>query len=207
MPGVVNPPTHPERRRSPRHVVRLPGYLAFALGLGAVAGVLWWWIVDLPGYRVNSDGGASTTERGLAGFIGGDAWFTLIGLVVGVVLGLVAWRRLGDLGWPVVFVATLAAVGASLICWAVGYHLGPGAFAPRLAAAQPGDVVPIELTVRAKAALLVWPFAATIPVLLGSSLGHDAEEPRPLNRASLLTEPIFGRPIFGRPIFKPRSRR
>ncbi|MBA3529342.1 MAG: hypothetical protein H0T91_08565, partial [Propionibacteriaceae bacterium] len=94
----------------------MPSYLALALGLGAIAGVLWWSIVDLPGYQVNSDGGASTTERGLADFIGGDAWFTLIGLVVGLMLGVVAWRRLSDLGWPVVFVATLAAVGASLVC-------------------------------------------------------------------------------------------
>ena len=44
-----------------------------------------------------------------------------------------------------------------------------------------GDLVRVDLTVRARAALLVWPLFAVIPVLLGSSLGRDpeTEEPEP----------------------------
>jgi len=156
------------------------GFVLFALGVGAVAGVLWWWLVDLPGYLVDNDGKAVTSERGLADFIGGDAWFTLLGAVVGLVLGCLAWLRLQLLGWPVVLVSALAALGAALVCWTVGYHLGPGDFTVRLADARPGDLVLVELTVRARASLLVWPFAATVPVLLWSSLGRDDEEPRPL---------------------------
>jgi hypothetical protein len=60
--------------------------------------------------------------------------------------------------------------------------LGPDNFVGRLAAAKPGELVPIELTLRARASLLTWPFFAIIPVLLGSSLGRDEEEPRPLFR-------------------------
>jgi hypothetical protein len=71
---------------------------------------------------------------------------------------------------------------SALTCWLVGYLLGPGDFAARLAAAQPGDLVSIPLTLRAYASLLTWPFFAVIPVLLGSSLGRDDEEPRPLLR-------------------------
>jgi hypothetical protein len=153
-----------------------------AAGLGAVAGVIWWSVVTLPGYQVGSDGGASTSERGLTEFIGADAEFTVIGLVGGALVGLAAWRAFRSLGWLVVPVATVVAVGAALVCWQVGYRLGPGDFATRLAAAKPGDIVPIELTVRAKAALLTWPFAATIPLLLGSSLGRDDEVPKPLFR-------------------------
>ena len=41
--------------------------------------------------------------------------------------------------------------------------------------AQPGDVVPIDLTVRARPALAVWPLFAVVPVLLGASLGRDPE--------------------------------
>ena len=69
---------------------------------------------------------------------------------------------------------------AGLLCWVVGYQLGPGPFVPRLAAAEPGDLVPIELTIRAQASLLVWPFARSSRVLLGSSLGRDDEDPTPL---------------------------
>jgi hypothetical protein len=161
---------------------RVMAFAALGLGLGAVAGVAWWGMVDVPAYRVNPDGGASIGERGLAEFVAGDAWFCAIGLLVGVGLGLVAWRVLSDLGWPLVLLVGVVAVLSSLMCWYVGHRLGPGDFVGRLAAAQPGDLVPIELTLRARASLLTWPFFAIMPVLLGSSLGRDEEEPRPLLR-------------------------
>lgn len=156
--------------------------VALGLGLGAAGGVAWWGLTDLPTYLVGPDGGANTSERGLAQVLGSDAWFTVIGAVVGLVLGTIAWRRLGRTGWPVVLLGTGTAALAALLCWAVGRELGPGEFTARLAAAQPGDRVPIELALRAKASLLVWPFFAVIPILLGSSLGRDEEDPRPVNR-------------------------
>jgi hypothetical protein len=160
----------------------LLGFLAGSLALGAVAGVVWWLIVKPPAYELNSNGGATTTERGLTEFIAGDAWFCAIGLVAGLLIGLAAWRWLRSLGWTVVLVVLVCAVASALTCWLVGYRLGPGDFSARLAAAQPGQLVPIPLTLRARASLLVWPFFAIIPVLLGSSIGRDEEEPRPLLR-------------------------
>ena len=157
-------------------------FAVLAVGVGALAGLLWSRIVELPGYSVASDGKASTSERGLTEFIGPDAWFAAIGVLVGVGLGVLAWRRFRDLGWPVVLLAVLGALAAALVCWATGYHLGPGDFATRLASAKPGDFVAIQLTLRAKASLVVWPFVASIPVLLGSSLGRDEEEPTPIFR-------------------------
>jgi hypothetical protein len=138
--------------------------------------------VKPPAYELNSNGGATTTERGLTEFIAGDAWFCAIGLVAGLLIGLAAWRWLRSLGWTVVLVVLVCAVASALTCWLVGYRLGPGDFSARLAAAQPGQLVPIPLTLRARASLLVWPFFAIIPVLLGSSIGRDEEEPRPLLR-------------------------
>ena len=161
---------------------RVLALAALGLGLGAVAGVVWWALVELPAYTVLADGGAGIDERGLAEFAAGDAWFAAIGLVVGPALGLVAWRTLKNLGWPLVLLVAAVAVAAALVCWLVGHRLGPEDFVPRLAAAQPGDTVPIELTLRARASLLTWPFLAVVPVLLGSSLGRDDEEPSPLFR-------------------------
>jgi len=165
-----------------RVVVRLGGFAAASLGLGAAAGVVWWLLVKPPAYELNSNGGATTSERGLAQFIAADAWFCVIGLVVGFLIGIAAWRWLRTLGWSVVLVVVVCAVASALMCWLVGYRLGPGDFSARLAAANPGDLVPIPLTLRARASLLTWPFFAVIPVLLGSSLGRDEEEPRPLRR-------------------------
>jgi hypothetical protein len=150
-------------------------FVALGLGLGALSGVAWWALTDLPTFRVLSNGGAVTSERGLAGFIAADAWYVVCGAVVGLVVGVLAWRWFGRVGWLVVVLAAGLGTAAGLLCWFVGYRIGPGSFDARLAAAQPGDLVPIDLTVRARAALLVWPLFAVIPVLLGSSLGRDPE--------------------------------
>ena len=174
----VSKPTH----RTWRVAARLSIFAVGSLTLGAAAGVLWWLLVKPPAYEVNSNGGATTSERGLTEFIAADAWFCAVGLVVGSLIGLAAWRWLRTLGWTIVLVVLICATASALTCWLVGYRLGPGDFSARLAAAQPGDLVPIPLTLRARASLLVWPFFAIIPVLLGSSLGRDDEEPRPLLR-------------------------
>ena len=173
-----------ERASSPSRLsaVRVLAFAALGLGLGAVAGVVWWAVVDLPAYTVQADGGAGINERGLAEFAAGDAWFCAIGLVAGLGLGVIAWRSLKDLGWPLVLLVGVVAVAGALACWFVGHRLGPDDFVARLAAAKPGDAVPIELTLRARASLLTWPFFAVVPVLLGSSLGRDDEEPTPLFR-------------------------
>ena len=174
--------------------VRVVAFLALGLGLGALAGVVWWAVVDLPAYVVGSDGGAGITERGLSEFVAGDAWFCAIGLFVGVGLGLVGWRQLADLGWPLVLLVAAVALVAALVCWLVGHQLGPTDFVPRLAAARPGEEVPIELTLRARASLLTWPFLAIIPVLLGSSLGPDEEEPRRAFRRRSKEQSVAGEP-------------
>lgn len=182
-------------------------FVALALGVGAVAGVVWWRAVDLPGYLVGPDGAASTSERGLAAFVAGDAWFTVLGLVGGLVLGWVAWRRLGAVGWPMVLVVACAALGAALVCWLVGYLLGPGNFNQRLAVARPGDLVRIQLTLRARASLLAWPFAATIPVLVGASLGRDDEEPPPRSARPHPARPPADRLASDRPPLRRRFAR
>jgi hypothetical protein len=180
--GVVTESASTPTRRSGRLAFRLLAFLGGSLALGAAAGVVWWLVVKPPAYELNSNGGATTSERGLSEFIAGDAWFCAIGLVVGLLIGLAAWRWLRTVGWSVVLVVLVCAVASALTCWLVGYRLGPGDFSARLAAAQPGQLVAIPLTLRARASLLTWPFFAIIPVLLGSSLGRDEEEPRPLLR-------------------------
>ena len=182
-PSAETPADRPGQRVQPdvrhrRTWLQVVLYLLAAGGVGAVAGVLWWQVVPLPVYTVGSNGGASTTERGLTQYVAGDAWFSLIGFGVGVGLGLLAWRVFRRIGWPIVPLVVVASVIAALICWLVGWKLGPGPFPPRLAEAQAGALVPIELTVRAPVSVLVWPFGAVLVTLLGSSLGRDDEVPR-----------------------------
>ena len=184
----VEPGPEPLRSRLPW--IRIGGFAALALGLGAAGGVAWWALVRLPSYAVARNGTAGVSERGLTEFFAGDAWFCLIGFVVGLFLGILGWRLFRAYGWPVALGVVVLAFLAGLLCWAVGFRLGPGSFVDRLAAAQPGDLVPIELTVRSRAALLIWPFAAVVPALLGSSLGRDDEIPRSLFRRPRSADPV-----------------
>jgi hypothetical protein len=188
VPGLLEEPRPAGGRRLQRPGRLRLAVLAFVglgLGLGAAGGVAWWQLVDLPVYTLADTGQASTSERGLAGFVAGDAWFCAVGAAVGLLLGIIAWRRFRDIGWSVVLLGTLTAVASALIAWEVGLHLGPQNFDHRLAAAGPGDRVPIDLTLRTRASLLIWPFFAVIPILLGSSLGRDDEDPSPVLRPAV----------------------
>ena len=92
MSGVVTESASSSSRATWRLAGRLAGLAAASLGLGVAAGVVWWLVVKPPAYELNSNGGATTTERGLSEFIAADAWFCAIGLVAGLLIGLAAWR-------------------------------------------------------------------------------------------------------------------
>lgn len=171
-----------ESRTSRRHrlVSELGVFLGTCLVVGALAGLLWSQLAVLPGYLVDDQGRATTSERGLAEQFSGDAWFCLLAAVGGLLIGVLAWWRLVRVGWTVILLAAAGALVAGGLAWLVGWTMGPGDFETRLAQARPGDLVPIQLTLRAPVSLLVWPFMASIPILLWSSLAPDNEEPTPL---------------------------
>jgi len=162
---------------------RFWAFVPLTLLLGVIAGVVWWAVVGLPGYLVMADGSAATTQRGLTEIFGSDAWYSLIGAVVGLILGILAWALFGRSGWVVVPIAVVASVVAAAVCWWLGWVLGPGPLNDRLVAAKAGDFVPIELTVRAPVAVLVWVMATIIPIVGRASLGPDPDEPGPVRRA------------------------
>jgi hypothetical protein len=191
-------------------------FAAMAAVVGFFCGVFWWGVVDLPTYRIAEDFRGYTTERGLTEFFGTDAWFSGLGLTVGVALGYVAWRWFKDVGWPVTFVAGLGSLLAGGICDVTGRWLGPGSFDTRLAAASPGDVIPIDFQLHSPIALVVWAFAGVLPILVASSMGPDAEEePRPPRKRRHLSagrrdEPVEAGEVVGHdiaPLPEPTPRR
>lgn len=164
-------------------VGRLGVLTALALAIGALSALLWVNLVTLPAYEVRADGRAAIDEAGLASLISADAAFVVLGLVCGVLVGAASWAWFRDLGWPVGVIAVGAGLLAGATCWWLGTLAGPGPFDERLAAAQPGDVVPVGLEIRAPSALAVWSFAAVAVPLFVASLGPDVRRrPRPSRR-------------------------
>ena len=148
-----------------------------ALVVGIVAAVVWRLVVQPPSYLVQADGSASMSERGLTEIFGADAWYVVLGVVFGAVIGVITWRRFKHLGWVSAFLAGGLGALAGVVCWQLGQLLGGTSFDERLATAKPGDLVPISLELHAISALAIWAFAAVTPVLLISSLGKDEEDP------------------------------
>jgi hypothetical protein len=142
-------------------VVTVVGFCA----LGLVGARIWFNATDLPAYLVTR-GGGSLDELQLGRYFNSPGWFLVIGLGLGLLGGLLfgaVYRRHGVLVVVAVFAGSLL---ASYICYHYGVTLDQGPVGPRVHAAQPGDRVPVELTLGAVGVRLAWPIAALVGVLI-----------------------------------------
>lgn len=162
---------------------RLLVFVAGSVIAGPLAGLLWSALAPRSTYRIRDDLYASITERGHAQVVASDVVFTIITGLLGVVIGVVGWALLHRRGWLVTFVPPLAALAASLMAWQLGISIGDGNFVEEIAAAIPGDVVSVNLTLRSMSAMIVGPLAAVTPVMLLAAFwpeprGDRSDEPR-----------------------------
>jgi hypothetical protein len=94
------------------------------IGLGAVMGVLWWWITPTEQW-IKVDGGLGPAELSSPNWFAADGWFLVLGVVAGLVLTGISWVWARQ--HPVALVVGLL-IGASLlslVAWSVGGVLGP----------------------------------------------------------------------------------
>lgn len=159
----------PARARRSAPVV---AYVLSALLVGVVGGVVWRTTTPLPGYTVGPDGKAVISELALTRLFTADARYTLIALIGGSVLGLLAAALLHRRGWWVVVWAVIGPVLAGLAAWGAGI-VGAVPLQERLAAATVGRTEPVDLALNAPVAVLVWPFAAVLVVLLWSAFAPE----------------------------------
>lgn len=137
----------------------IPRTLLFALavvGIGVLAGILWHLVVTLPTFLTADDSSLQMTERAQGQVFAIDAVYSLIGVLFGALLGILAWKLWSEVGWQKVLIGAVGALAAALLCWAIGVIMGPGDFAARAVAAQPGDRVPVDFALRARSAVLTW---------------------------------------------------
>lgn len=145
---------------------RLGLFLAACLLAGVIAGVVWALGAELPVYVLDDNLAATMSETQLATVFGADALFTLLVGVLGLGLGILSWFWFNASGWWVCVLAIIGALLMALVTWQTGVTILPPDFQERLATANPGDVVPVDLQLRSHAALVMAPFAAITPVML-----------------------------------------
>ncbi|MDR2620022.1 MAG: hypothetical protein LBC29_02695 [Propionibacteriaceae bacterium] len=146
------------------------------LGAASIGGLIWHSVTVVQTYTVGADHGAVITERGLSQLFAMDVWYVFTGLIVGILLGSLTWTLFHQIGWWVAPLAALVGLIAAVICWQLGEALGPSDFAARVAAALPGDKVPVDFTLHTLTALLTWPFGALIPVILYAAFERNPVE-------------------------------
>ncbi|MDR1807203.1 MAG: hypothetical protein LBR33_04705 [Propionibacteriaceae bacterium] len=147
----------------------LGAYVLVTLIVGALAGTVWYWAVDLPGYTLDNSFFATMSELAHSQIFAADAWLSGLGVLAGIGLGWLAWRWFGRLGWPCAVIAPLAGLLAGFSCSFVGSLLGPDDFDVRLANAQPSATpVAVELASHTPVYLAVWAAAALLPILAGT---------------------------------------
>lgn len=162
--------------------------LTGAGALGVLGAVVWWWLVDLPTYTRAADSGSMDAVE-LSRSVGIDAWFAVTAGVLGFLLGAGLLLRAVRAPRAAVFVGLGAATLAGLVMVGVGRLLGPGDLDARLAAASPGDRVPVPLVPNSDTLdvlglplpliVLVWPVAALAGAVLVLVLAPPPDEGPP----------------------------
>ena len=95
------------------------------VALGALMGVIWWWVAPTEEWRVVDGGRLVPSEIGFNAWFAADGWFAVLGAVAGVLLTLISWRR-GRRN-PVALAIGVIVGGAllALTAWSLGGILGP----------------------------------------------------------------------------------
>jgi hypothetical protein len=153
---------------------------AWALLATAASGIpaaFVWWALARPSQWLATERGLVLTEGNATGRFQVVAMFTLVGLVLGLVAGVLVQLATRPSHWRTVVGLAAAALAAALICWRLGVWLGPPP--PQEATGlDVGDTVAAPLAVDTVVPFLVWPLIALLGYTLALYLGSDGvDEP------------------------------
>jgi hypothetical protein len=129
--------------------------------LGVAAGFIWPAVAPRPLLVVVARGSADVVNPETAAFIVADVWFTVLGLIGGVLSGLLGYlyavRRHGPAAMLSVLLGALA---AALIARWIGEQSGAATFNHLLIVSRPGTLLRAPLALGGVGALAFWPLAA-----------------------------------------------
>jgi hypothetical protein len=135
--------------------------VAWFVGLGILAAVLWWQLTPLAEYTRTATN-AEMGEEELGRQVAADGWYVVIAAVGGLLsgVGLMSLRRRDPLAMVV-----LVTLGSLLCAWVmlrVGLWLGPADPKSALPHAAVGAKVPLQLKPHASGVVYVWPITALL---------------------------------------------
>ena len=180
MTAPLTAPAHePVTTRRPRVAGALADVtvvLGVLAALGVLCGVLWWLLVTPAEFTRVASGGGEMGEVDLGRRFSADGWYSVLAIGAGLPAGFaLAWWRARDylLTAGLLVLGSCLAAGLSL---GVGFVLGPPQPDEVLLHAAAGVRVPVQLTVQAHTAVLLWPLAVllgALVVLLSKPLAED----------------------------------
>ncbi|MHB1873613.1 MAG: hypothetical protein ACYCPF_01980 [Streptosporangiaceae bacterium] len=148
-----------------RGVVVSVAILLGSILVGAPGGLVWALLAPRVAYEVVSKGLADAVNPETAGFIAADAWFCLIGVICGLVIGaggyLLGVRRYGPA--PMAAIA-FGSVGAALVARIIGQSWGVSQFDHKLLTSPAGTLVHAPLALGGGPSGILWPAVAFWPL-------------------------------------------
>ena len=159
QPGGFEPEGGVVARPAPgRGLLASVAVLAGSGVLGLGGGLAWALLAPRVAYQVVGRGSADAINPETSGFIAADAWFCVIGVACGLIIGLAGYlyavRRYG----PVPMVAIGAdSVGAALLARYVGQSWGLSQFNHQLLTSPNGTVLHAPLVLGGDTSAILWP--------------------------------------------------
>lgn len=147
------------------------------VALGAVMGLIWWWVAPTEQWRVIKDGALVPAEVGFNAWFAADGWFVVLGAIAGVLLTVISWRR--GRRSPVALVVGVVVGGAllALTAWSLGGVLGPPDPKSIADTAALGSIVEGALGLRAFGVLCAPLLTALTTLALLVASAHVEEPP------------------------------
>jgi hypothetical protein len=156
--------------------VRVSAAVAAAVTLlGLPMAALWHAVAPTPLVAVGAAGPTIAETSGKA-WIGGDAWFAVIGVVAGLVCAFAAYRWSREHGVAVVVGLAVGGMCAALIMWRLGGWLGPDSLSSQSHGGKTLGTYHLPLQLRAKGVLFAWPLFSVI-ASFGLVAGLQRPEP------------------------------
>ncbi|MTB87459.1 hypothetical protein H9L21_06115 [Aeromicrobium senzhongii] len=131
-----------------------------------------WWGLGRPSQWLATERGLVLTEENATGRFQVVAVFTLVGVVLGLVAGVLVQRITRSAQWQTVVGLAGAASAASLVCWRLGVWLGPQPVRDATGL-EVGDVVRDQFAVDTIVPFLLWPLAAVLGYTITLYLSSD----------------------------------